>query len=254
MRSLRVEFDSARRERLIGSLDLPDEVRHYAVFTHCFTCNRNYKFIRQMARALAERGIGVLRFDFAGLGDSGGDFEETNLTTNTDDVVAAAGFLEREYGAPSLLVGHSLGGCAVLAAAGRLSRIRAVATINTPYHPAHVLDKLQVEDEIAVRGHARVELGGLSYRLTAQLAEDLRSARPDEAIAGIDAALLVLHAPGDRTAPVENGERIFAAARHPRSLVALPGADHLLSRESDAVYAAGLIATWSAAYLGGDAA
>src|SRR5690554_2498055 len=119
MRSLRVEFDSARSERLTGSLDLPAEVRHYAVFTHCFTCNRNYKFIRHMARALAESGIAVLRFDFAGLGDSGGDFEETNLGTNADDVVAAAGFLEREYGAPSLLVGHSLGGCAVLAAAGR---------------------------------------------------------------------------------------------------------------------------------------
>lgn len=250
MRSVRVEFDSARGERLAGTLDLPDEgTDRYAVFAHCFTCNRNYKFIRHVARTLAGHGLGVLRLDFAGLGDSHGTFEETNLGTNVEDVLAAARYLDVHHAAPVLLVGHSLGGCAVLAAAGRLPGVRAVVTINAPFHPAHVLEQLQVDDKISARGYARVEIGGTPYRITAQLAEDLRAARPDAAIAGIDAALLVLQAPDDRTAPAENADRIFAAARHPKSLVALPGADHLLSRERDARYAAEVIAAWSAPYL-----
>lgn len=253
MRTVKVRFSNGRGVVLAGSLDLPRESapRAYAVFAHCFTCNRNYKFIRHVSRALAQRGLAVLRLDFTGLGESEGRFEDTNFGTNVDDVLAAARFLEMEYGAPPrLLIGHSLGGTAVLAAAPRLDPVRAVATINAPSAPAHVLDRLgEIDAWIAGRGQAEVEIGGLRYRITPQLVADLRGARVEAAIGALGAALLVLHATHDQTADIGHAERIFAAARHPKSLAALPGADHLLSREEDAHYAAGLISAWSSIYL-----
>ncbi len=254
MRTLRVGFDNDRGIALTASLDLPraGSPRAYAVFAHCFTCNRNYKFIRHMARTLAGHGLAVLRLDFAGLGESGGRFEETNFSTSTADVLAAARFLAAEHQAPGLLIGHSLGGAAVLAAAPGIASVRAVATINAPSTPAHVLTQLGALDEaMAKQGYAEAEIGGIVYRLTPQLVDDLRHTQIDGAIGGLDAALLVLHATQDRTADISHGERIFAAAAQPKSLIALPGADHLLSREGDAQYAAAMIAAWSAIYLDG---
>ena len=253
MRTIKVGFANGRGVSLAGSLDLPrdSEPRASAVFAHCFTCNRNYKFIRHISRALAQRGLAVLRLDFTGLGESGGRFEDTNFSSNVEDVLAAARFLETGHrAAPGLLIGHSLGGTAALAAAPRLPSVRAVVTVNAPSDPSHVLDRLGALDaEIAHRRHAEVEIGGVSYRITPQLVDDLRGAQVTQAIGALDAGLLVLHAPDDRTADFGHAERIFAAARHPKSLVALPGADHLLSREQDARYAAELIAAWLPPYL-----
>lgn len=252
MRTSKVRFANGRGIELAANLDLPASAapRAYAVFAHCFTCNRNYKFIRQMARTLAQGGVGVLRLDFTGLGESAGRFEDSNFSSNVDDVLAAARFLEAEYEAPRLLIGHSLGGTAMLAAAPRLPSVRAVTTINAPSEPAHVLSQLEgVESAVARDGETRVEIGGLPYRITAQLVDDLREQRPCAGIAALDAALLLLHAPGDRTAGIEHAERIYAAASHPKSLVSLPDADHLLSREADARYAARMIAAWSEPYL-----
>lgn len=255
MRTRRLGFVNRRGIELAASLDLPvsSPPRAHAIFAHCFTCNRNYKFIRHIARMLAREGIAVLRLDFTGLGESGGRFEETNFDTNVDDLLAAADFLAAEYQAPRLLVGHSLGGTAVLAAAPQLESIDALVTINAPAQPAHVLGQLgDVEAEVARAGQAAVDIGGSRWRFTPQLLENLRVTRtvPQR----LNAALLVLHAPGDTTAGIEQAEDIFAAAPQPRSLVALPGADHLLSREADAQYAARLILAWSSAYLGEDAA
>lgn len=255
MRTRRLGFINRRGIELAASLDLPasSPPRAHAIFAHCFTCNRNYKFIRHIARALAREGIAVLRLDFTGLGESGGRFDETNFGTNVDDLLSAADFLSAEHRAPRLLIGHSLGGTAVLAAAPRLESVAALVTINAPAQPAHVLGQLgDVEAEVARAGQASVDIGGSSWRFTPQLVEDLRAARV--APQRLNAALLVLHAPGDTTAGIEQAEAIFAAAPQPRSLVALPGADHLLSRERDAQYAAQLILAWSSAYLGGDAA
>lgn len=250
MRTLRVGFPNGRGQELAGSLDLPATAapRAYAIFAHCFTCHRNYKFIRYIARILAREGIAVLRIDFTGLGESGGRFDETNFSTTVDDLIAAAGFLAAEHQAPQLLIGHSLGGTAVLAAATRLPGLAAVVTINAPSQPTHVLEQLDVEDEVARSGSAPVTIGGANWNITPQLVDDLRSAR--SAPERLAAALLVLHATRDDTAGMEHAERIFAAAPQPKSLIALPQADHLLSRESDAHYAARLILAWSSAYLG----
>lgn len=250
MRTLKLGFPNRRGQELAGSLDLPaaSTPRSYAVFAHCFTCNRNYKFIRYIARILAREGIAVLRLDFTGLGESGGRFDETNFSTTVDDLLAAAGYLAAEHQAPRLLIGHSLGGTAVLAAAPRLPGVDAVVTINAPAQPAHVLEQLDVEHRVAEAGQASVEIGGARWNITAQLVDDLRHART--APERLAAALLVLHATRDGTAGMEHAERIFTAASQPKSLVALPQADHLLSREADALYAAKLILAWSSAYLG----
>lgn len=252
MPSQRVEFGNVRGVRLVGSLDLPAErPRVAALFAHCFTCNRNYRFIRQLSALLAEQGIAVLRFDFTGLGDSGGRFEESNFTTNVEDIEAAAGYLAGEFdGAPQLLIGHSLGGTAMLAAAGSIAGVRAVATINAPFEPAHVLEHL--DDAIAGierEGSAEAEIGGQRYRMTAQLVDDLRAIRMRPKIGRLDAALLVLHSPVDRTVGIDNATRIFDAAQHPRSFVVLDGADHLLGREADVRYAGAVIAAWVSPYL-----
>ncbi|MDX9741080.1 MAG: alpha/beta fold hydrolase [Gammaproteobacteria bacterium] len=253
MRTLKVVFPNARGNELAGSLDLPSASapRAYAIFAHCFTCNRNYKFIRYIARTLAREGVAVLRLDFTGLGESTGRFDETNFSTTVDDLLAAADFLAAQYQSPRLLIGHSLGGTAVLAAAPRLRGIDAVVTVNAPAQPGHVLEQLDVETEVARAGHASVNIGGSNWNITAQLVDDLRQARA--APERLEAALLVLHATRDATAGMEHAERIFAAASQPKSLVALPQADHLLSREADALYAARLILAWSSAYLGADA-
>ncbi len=253
MRTLRVGFPNRRGNELAGSLDLPvaDVPRAYAIFAHCFTCNRNYKFIRYISRILAGEGIAVLRLDFTGLGDSMGRFDETNFSTTVDDLVAAAGFLAAEHEAPRLLIGHSLGGTAVLAAAPRLGSVDAVVTINAPAQPDHVLERLGVESEVVRAGQTSVQIGGSDWNITRQLVDDLRQARTEPE--RLDAALLVLHATRDGTAGLEHAEQIFSAAAQPKSLVVLPEADHLLSREADALYAARLILTWSSPYLGGDA-
>ncbi len=250
-RTERIGFPGGAGAELAGRLELPQgEPRAWALFAHCFTCSKDVNAAVWISRALVEAGIGVLRFDFTGLGGSGGDFANTGFSSNTDDLVAAAEWLRENRGAPVLLVGHSLGGAAALAAAGRIPGVRAVATIGAPFEPAHVKKLFAGElDEIKTRGEAVVTLAGREFRIRREMLDDLEQQQQERRIRGLNRALLVLHAPADQVVGVENAAGIFKAAMHPKSFIALDGADHLLSRESDARYAAGLIAGWAERYL-----
>jgi putative redox protein len=230
---------------------MPDGVPvAWAIFAHCFTCSKDSKAAAYIARALAAHGIGVLRFDFTGLGQSEGDFADTSFSSNVGDLLAAAAWLEQHHGPPSLLIGHSLGGAAVLAAASGIEARRAVATIGAPFDPLHVARHFDEHRErIAAEGQATVSLAGRPFTITQAFVDDLEAQTPAARIGALDCALLVMHAPDDHVVHVVEAKAIFEAARHPRSFIALDGADHLLTREADAQYAAALIATWASRYL-----
>ena len=252
MTSEKVEFTSAQGERLAARLDRPDSgaPRAYALFAHCFTCTKDIFAASRIAAGLASEGIAVLRFDFTGLGHSEGEFANTNFSSNVEDLLQAAQFLREHYRAPALLVGHSLGGAAVLAAAGQVPEARAVATIGAPAEPAHVQHLFQAaRPEIEARGEAEVLLAGRSFRIRKSFLEDIESQRLESAIGGMRKALMVFHAPRDETVGVENAGRIFTAAKHPKSYVSLDNADHLLTRKADALYVAQVLAAWSRRYL-----
>ena len=222
-----------------------------AVMTHCFKGHKNYKVNRAIGRELCARGIGLLRIDLSGLGESGGRFAATNFTTGVADIVAASAALASEgLPAPALLIGHSLGGTMSLAAAGKVPSCRAVATIDAPFEPNHLLHHFEAQMEnIMGRGRAAISIGGQDYALTRQFIEDIQRFDMRGIIAGLDCALLILHAPDDRVVPLDNASRIFSTARHPKSFVVLDGADHLLSGDGDAPYAGRMIATWVGHYL-----
>ena len=239
---------AARFERPLGP------VRAVALFAHCFTCTKDIFAASRIAGGLAERGIAVLRFDFTGLGHSEGEFANTNFSSNVDDLVAAADHLRAAREAPRIIIGHSLGGAAVLAAAGRIPETVAVATIGAPAEPAHVEHLFQAaRPEIEAAGEAEVKLAGRSFTIKKQFLEDIAAVRLEEAIAGLRKALLVMHAPLDDTVGIENAGRIFAAAKHPKSFLSLDKADHLLTRHADARYVAEVLAAWAGRYLDGDA-
>lgn len=247
----RVEFPGSQGAPLAARLERPPgRPRAFALFAHCFTCSKDVRAASRIARALAARGVATLRFDFTGLGGSGGDFANTTFRSNVEDLVRAADWLRETHGAPALLVGHSLGGSAVLAAAERVPEARAVATLGAPSDPGHVTKFLEPAREALEReGEAEVEIAGRSFRVRRELLEDLASARLEPRIRGLRRALLVLHSPLDAVVGVEHATRIFTAARHPKSFVSLDDADHLLSRAGDAEYAAEVIAGWAARYL-----
>jgi len=248
----KVEFPGASGEPLSARLDLPiAPPLAYALFAHCFTCSKESRAAAYVAAALAERGIACLRFDFTGLGGSGGDFANTNFSSNRADLVAAADFMRRRYRAPELLVGHSLGGAAVLAAAREIPEAVGVATIAAPCDPAHVLALIPKRNEIERTGTAEVVLAGRSFRIRRQLLDDLAGQRPNETLRHLGKALLVMHSPRDDTVAIDNATRIFQGALHPKSFVSLDPADHLLTRREDAAYAGHLIAAWAERYLRG---
>ncbi len=252
MPSHRLDFPGASGDRLAALLDLPAGAPPvaWALFAHCFTCSKDLKAAVSIARELNRHRIAVLRFDFTGLGESEGDFAGTSFSANVADLVAAAGFMAREHTAPAILVGHSLGGAAVLHAASSIPSARAVATIGAPFDPAHVRTLLAgTEDLIRREGSALVRLGGRSVRIGREFLEDLETGRSEAAISTLGCALLVLHSPVDRIVGIENAARIYQAARHPRSFIALDGADHLLSDEDDARYAAAVLAVWAGRYV-----
>lgn len=250
-RSTTCTFTNGRGERLSARIEHPDgPVLATAVFAHCFTCSKDLRAARRLARALAERGIAVLSFDFAGLGSSEGDFTASTFSSDVDDLVAAAGYLADTLEPPSLLVGHSLGGAAVLTAAARLGGIQAVATIAAPADVSHVTNVFADDlDTIRERGEAVVTLAGRPFTIAASFVEDLREHRLADTVRGLDAALLFLHAPLDDTVGVDNARLLFEAANHPKSFVSLADADHLLTDAADARYVAEVVAAWASRYL-----
>ena len=251
MRSERVEFPGSQGETLVGKLEVPDgRADMYALFAHCFTCGKDVPAASRISRALAEHGIAVLRFDFTGLGSSDGDFANTSFSSNVADLVAAADHLRDAHGAPSLLVGHSLGGAAVIAAAGAIPEVRAVATIAAPADTDHLLHLISHKtDDIEEKGEATVRLASREFRITRQFLDDVQSQPQARRIEELDAALLVMHSPLDAIVGIDNAAEIFRAARHPKSFVSLDHADHLLTRREDAEYAAGLLAAWVERYV-----
>jgi len=247
----RLEFTSPQGVMLDARLDLPVErVRATALFAHCFTCGKDIAAARRIGARLAAGGIAVLRFDFTGLGRSGGAFEETTFASNVGDLAAAAGALADRIAPPALLIGHSLGGAAVLKAAGALPSVKAVATIGAPFEPGHVTGNFgDALGRIAAEGSAEVNLGGRPIRIGRDFVDGVDGLDLTDAIAGLNRALLVMHAPLDSVVGIDNATRIFTAAKHPKSFVTLDSADHLVSAEADAVYAADLIAAWAARYV-----
>ena len=248
--SHRIEFTGSQGEPLAARLDLPESMpRAYAVFAHCFTCSKDTLAATRISRALTDFGIAVLRFDFTGLGASGGDFANTDFSSNVEDLVCAADHLREHYAAPSVLIGHSLGGAAVLAVAHRIPEVRAVATIGAPAEPAHVAHLLRDGyAEIEERGEAEVCLAGRTFRIRRQFLDDIAAQPQADRIQRLGAALLVLHSPIDETVGVDNARQIFDLARHPKSFVAIDGADHLLTRRADATYVATVLAAWADRY------
>ncbi|ADZ71328.1 bifunctional alpha/beta hydrolase/OsmC family protein [Polymorphum gilvum] len=251
-KALKIEFEGSKGARLAARLDLPaGAVRAYALFAHCFTCSKDLAAARHIAGALTRDGFAVLRFDFTGLGASGGDFASTDFSSNLEDLKRAADHLRRHFAAPALLVGHSLGGTAALAVAGDLPEVRAVATIGAPADAAHVLKSFHGSlDEIHASGEARVTLAGRAFTIRKDFVDDLDRHRLDGRIRQLRRPLLVLHAPLDEVVGIDNATEIFIAARHPKSFVSLDKSDHLLSDEADAAYAARVIAAWASRYVG----
>jgi fermentation-respiration switch protein FrsA (DUF1100 family) len=251
MPSLRIEFPGSLGVPLAARLDLPDTPpRAFALFAHCFTCSKDSRAPAHIGKTLVEQGIALLRFDFTGLGGSEGEFANTNFSSNISDLVAAADWLRREHAAPSILIGHSLGGAAVLAAAGEIRELRAVVTMNAPFSPEHVTNlfadgRAQIEAE----GEAMVSIGGRPFKVKREFLLDVTRQRQAERIRELQRPLLIMHGPTDAVVGIDNATAIFTAARHPKSFIALDGADHLLLRAEDARYAAQVLAAWVGRYL-----
>src|SRR3954471_12363542 len=247
----RFDFPNAQGQKLAALLDRPaGEPRAYALFAHCFTCGKDIRAAKRVAEGLTALGIAVLRFDFTGLGASQGEFANTTFSSNVGDLVAAANHLRKMHQAPAILIGHSLGGAAVLAAASQVPAARAVATIAAPSDPAHVtgLFRQHVAD-IHEKGEVEVALAGRPFRIRKEFLNDVAEQKLQQCLANLRKALLVLHSPTDDLVGIENASAIFTAAKHPKSFVSLGDADHLLSKRRDSIYVADVIATWAELYL-----
>ena len=247
----RFDFPNAQGQNLAALLDRPaGEPRASALFAHCFTCGKDTHAAKRVAEGLTALGIAVLRFDFTGLGSSEGEFANTTFSSNVGDLVAAANELRRRAQAPAILIGHSLGGTAVLAAAAEVAEARAVVTIAAPCDPSHVtgLFKDRLED-IAAKGEVQATLAGRQFRISRAFVDDLAEQKLMQRIGNLRKALLIFHSPTDEIVAIDNASRIFTAAKHPKSFVSLAGADHLLSRRSDAAYVAHVIQAWAERYL-----
>ena len=255
MKFKKLEFDNKAGQRLSARVDLPASHKPvaYALFAHCFTCTKNIKAISHISRALTREDIAVLRFDFTGLGESEGDFADTNFSSNVDDLVIAAKFMAENYEAPKILIGHSLGGAAVLQAAAKIPSAVAVITIAAPADPVHVSRALGDSAQIIERrGEANVELAGRTFKIKKQFLDDLESVQMQETIKKLNRALLILHSPMDDVVGIENAAKIFQTARHPKSFISLDTADHLLMDRNDSLYVGSIIATWVLKYINAD--
>jgi esterase/lipase len=247
----KVKFTSLANNELAARLELPEgEPKAYALFAHCFTCNKNLSAVKNIGRALTDKGIAVLRFDFTGLGESEGEFSNTNFSSNVQDLHAAYTFLQLNYEAPTIIIGHSLGGAAVVFAAAQLTGIKAVVTVGAPSNPKHVANLFKNDiKEINEQGEANLEIGGREFKIKKQFLDDIQEKNMTQAVQNIDAALLVMHSPQDTTVGIENAAQIYQAGWHPKSFISLDGADHLLSKKEDSLYVGQMIASWSARYI-----
>jgi len=248
----KINFTNAEGQQLVGRLELPinQHPHNFAIFAHCFTCNKNLSAVKNITRELTSNGFGVLRFDFTGLGESEGNFENTNFSGNVDDLISASNYLKENHTAPTLLIGHSLGGAAVIFAASKIDSVKAIATIGAPSNPKHVKHLIQNSvEEIKATGKANVSIGGRPFTIKKQFLEDIETKSLPDVAKNLRKALLVLHSPQDTTVGIENAEEIYVAARHPKSFVTLDGADHLLMKKEDSIYVGSVIATWAKRYI-----
>ena len=252
MASRKVSFIGAGGDALAAVLELPNQgaPRGYALFAHCFTCTKDIFSARYLTAGLAEKGFAILRFDFTGLGASEGDFANTNFSSNVADLICAADYLRREHEPPVLVVGHSLGGAAVLAAAGKIPEARAIATVGAPAEPDHVKHLFaNAKTEIEKTGEAEVLLAGRPFKIKKQFLDDIAENRLAESIAAMNKALIIFHSVADKTVGIDNARKIYQAARHPKSFISLDGADHLLTDKRDALYVSNVLAAWAELYL-----
>lgn len=252
---LKVIFEGSLGAKLAGRLDLPTgPIRAYALFAHCFTCSKDIFAAKRIASQLSAQGIAVLRFDFTGLGSSDGEFANTNFSSNIQDLIKAVDFMRQSYEAPAILIGHSLGGAAVLAAASLMPEVKAVVTIGAPADAHHVTHNFGSNlEKIKKEGEVQLSLAGRPFTIKKQFIDDLNQTSIKQSVAGMKKALMVMHSPIDETVGIENAGEIFAAAKHPKSFVSLDNADHLLTRAEDASYAATVIAAWASRFVGGEA-
>ncbi len=252
MKVERIEFTNAEGILLSARLELPVDERPsaYTIFAHCFTCSKDLQAVVNISRSLTQKGMAVLRFDFTGLGESQGEFSDTNFSSNISDLLSAYEHLAKKYKSPQLVIGHSLGGAAVLAAAEHMPEIKAVVTIGAPSTPDHVTHLFNKNlAEIEAEGEADVKIGGRPFKIKKQFLRDINQTTQSKKIATLNRALLVLHSPQDAIVGIENAREIYEQAHHPKSYISLDGADHLLSKKSDSVYAGNLISSWAARYV-----
>lgn len=252
MKIQRIKFPNAAGKMLSGNLVLPleNEPRYFAVFAHCFTCSKNFKAVNNISDTLSQLGVAVLSFDFTGLGNSEGEFGEEGFSSNVSDLVEAASYLDKNYQAPKLLIGHSLGGAAVIFAAAKIESVEALVTIGAPSSPSHVTHLFKEKGEaIEEQGEAEVFIGGRPFRLSKEFLEDLHLQDLSEVLSKLRKALLILHSPQDQIVDISNAAELYEAAHHSKSFISLNGADHLLSDENESRYVGEMISTWSKKYL-----
>lgn len=244
-------FENASSQQLAAILERPEETpRAWLLYAHCFTCSKDIITAARISRALVNHGFAVMRFDFTGLGESEGEFSETNFTTNIQDILTAADHLRKQHQAPNLLMGHSFGGAAMLAAAKSISECQAVITLATPSEPANIFSHFHnARETIQTKGEMQVRIGNQDILLTRQFLEDVDRYHLEDSIRDLDKPLLILHAPDDKTVSVEQAKIIFKAAPHPKNFIALDGADHLLTNREDALFVADIIAAWVKRYV-----
>lgn len=252
MRSERIKFTNSSGIELSARMELPisGKPRAYALFAHCFTCSKNLNVVGNISLALTQNNIAVMRFDFTGLGQSEGDFKDSNFSSNIQDLIDASNYMEKHYDAPKIIIGHSLGGAAVLRSAGQIESIQAVVTIGAPAEPGHIKHLLNTSiDTIEKEGEASVSIGGRPFTIKQQFIDDLERNDGLALVKQLGKALLILHSPQDTTVSIENAGKIYDAALHPKSFVSLDGADHLLTNDDDSLYAGQIIASWSSRYV-----
>ncbi len=252
MRSKELSFKTKNGENISAVLDLPIDERpsSYALFAHCFTCSKNLLTVKRISDSLTKNGIAVFRFDFTGSGQSEGDFSETNFSSNLRDLEDAAEYMNQNYEAPKILIGHSLGGAAVLHSAKNIVSSKAGVTIAAPFEPEQVTQMFQEKkDELKAEGQAKVDIGGRDFTIKQQFIEDIGGRNSVKTEKELDKALLIFHSPQDAIVNIDQAAKIYSAAYHPKSFISLDGADHLLRKKQDALYVGEVIASWVKRYL-----